>query len=102
MIGPPAGAAVAAGAWVAWALAAGVLLADVLLAGVVLADELLAAGVLLVDELLAGVLLPLELVVGPLLQAARTGVTTAKTAIDLSNRRRVMGESLNRVTSTQV
>jgi len=86
---------VAAGAWVAWALLAGVLLAGVL------ADVLLA-GVLLVDELLAGVLLPLELVAGPLLQAARTGVTTANTAIDLSNRRRVMGESLNRVTSTQV
>jgi hypothetical protein len=95
LIGPPAGAAVAAGAWVAWALL------DALVVGVLLADELLA-GVLLEDELLAGVLLPLELLAGALLQAARTGVTTANTAIDLSNRRRVMGESLNRVTSTQV
>ena len=85
MTGLPAGAAVAAGAWVGWALL----------------DELLA-GVLLVAAPPDDELLPLELVAGALLQAARTGVTTANTAIDFSNRRRVMGESLKSVTSTQV
>lgn len=88
MIGPPAGAAVAAGAEVAWALLAGVLLDAAPLAGVLL-DAAPLAGVLLDEELL-----PLELLAGALLQAARTGVTTANTAIDLSNRRRVIGESL--------
>jgi hypothetical protein len=72
---------------VAWALA-GVLLAALL------------AGVLLVEALPDDELLPLVLLAGALLQAARTGVTTANTAIDFSNRRRVRGEALKGLTST--